>query len=131
MAEGPLIAIVDDDPSLRHATSDLVKAAGYTATAFESAEHFLAWPNVRQVHCLVADMRMPGMSGLELHRALRAAGHGMPTILITAHPDALARSRALAAGICCYLSKPFAPDELLDCIGQALAGPCGSTTPRS
>jgi FixJ family two-component response regulator len=131
MAGGPLIAIVDDDPSLRHATSDLVKAAGYTATAFESAEHFLAWPNARQVACLVADMRMPGMSGLELHRALRAAGRAMPTILITAHPEELARLRALAAGVCCYLSKPFAPDELLDCIGQALAGPCSGTTPRS
>jgi FixJ family two-component response regulator len=131
MAGGPLIAIVDDDPSIRHATSDLVKAAGYAASAFESAEHFLAWPNARRVACLVADMRMRGMSGLDLHRALLSAGHAIPTILITAHPEELARSRALAAGICCYLSKPFAPDELLDCIGQALAGPCGGTTPRS
>lgn len=129
MAGEPLIAIVDDDPSIRHATSDLVKAAGYAAAAFETSERFLAWPDARQAACLVADMRMPGMSGLELHRTLVAAGHDIPTILVTAHPEEL--TRALAAGVCCYLSKPFAPDELLDCISQALARPCGGATPRS
>lgn len=131
MGERPLIAIVDDDASIRHATSDLLKAAGYASTAFDSAERFLAWPNAPQVACLVADMRMPGMSGLDLHRALQAAGRAIPTILATAHPEDLARSTALAAGICCYLSKPFTPDELLDCIGQALSAPCDGATPRS
>lgn len=131
MAGRPLIAIVDDDPSIRHAASDLVKAAGFTAAAFEHAEHFLAWLSAPQVACLVADMRMPGMSGLDLHRTLQAAGHAIPTILITAHPEEPVRSRAMAAGICCYLSKPFTPDELLDCIAQALAGPCGGPVPRS
>lgn len=131
MAERPLIAVVDDDPSIRHATSDLVKAAGFAAAAFEDAQHFLAWPDAHRVACLIADMRMPGLSGLELHAALQAGGHPIPTILITAHPDEPARQRALAAGVCCYLSKPFTPDELLDCIGKALAGPCGGPTPRS
>ena len=126
-----LIAIVDDDQSIRHATSDLVKSAGFNAATFEDAQRFLAWPSVGKVACLVADVRMPGMSGLDLHRALLVAGHVIPTVLITAHPDELVKSRVMAAGVCCYLSKPFTPDELLDCIGQALAKPCGGATPKS
>jgi len=121
MPDRPLVAIVDDDKSIRHATSDLLKAAGFTPAAFEDAETFLVWPTRASVACLVADMRMPGMSGLELYEALVAAGHAIPTVIITAHPEALTQSRARAAGISCYLSKPFAPDELLECVGEALA----------
>ena len=131
MAERPLVAIVDDDKSIRNATSDLLKAAGFTPAAFEDAESFLGWPARASVACLVADMRMPGMSGLELYEALVAAGHAIPTVIITAHPEELAHSRARAAGICCYLSKPFAPDELLDCVGEAMARSRGGAIPKS
>ena len=131
MVERPLVAIVDDDKSIRNATSDLLKAAGFTPAAFEDAESFLGWPTRASVACLVADMRMPGMSGLALYEALAAAGHAIPTVIITAHPDELTQSRAGAAGICCYLSKPFAPDELLVCVGEALARPRGGPTSKS
>lgn len=131
MAERPLVAIVDDDPSIRNATSHLLKAAGFTPAAFEDAASFLGWPARASVACLVADMRMPGMSGLALHEALAAAGYVIPTIIITAHPEELTQSRARAAGICCCLSKPFAPDELLECVGEALARPRGAPTSES
>ena len=131
MAERPLVAIVDDDKSIRNSTSDLLKAAGFTAAAFEDAESFLGWPTRASVACLVADMRMPGMSGLELYEALVAAGHAIPTVIITAHPEELTQSRARAAGISCYLSKPFAPDELLECVGEALARSGGGPIPKS
>ena len=131
MAERPLVAIVDDDQSIRNSTSDLLKAAGFTPAAFEDAESFLGWPTRASVDCLVADMRMPGMSGLELYQALVAAGHSIPTVIITAHPDELTQSRARAAGISCYLSKPFAPDELLECVDEALASSRGGPIPKS
>ncbi len=126
MAERPLVAVVDDDPSIRSATSDLLKAAGFTPAAFEDAESFLGSPTRAGVVCLVADMRMPGMSGLELYAALVAAGQAIPTVIITAHPEELTRSRARAAGICCYLSKPFAPDELLECVDKAVVASRGA-----
>ena len=131
MHEGPLVAIVDDDKSIRNATSDLLKAAGFTPAAFEDAESFLGWPTRASVACLVADMRMPGMSGLELYEALVAASRPIPTIIITAHPEELAKARARALGIDCYLSKPFAPDELLECVGEALARSRGGPIPKS
>ena len=131
MAERPLVAIVDDDKSIRNATSDLLKAAGFTPAAFEDAESFLGWPTRAGVACLVADMRMPGMSGLELYEALVAAGHAIPTVIITAHPEELTQSRARSLGICCYLSKPFGPDELLECVGEALARSRGGSIPKS
>src|SRR5687767_1801810 len=131
MADMPLVAIVDDDESIRNATSDLLKAAGFIPAAFENAESFLGWPTRASVACLVADMRMPGMSGLELYEALVAAGHVIPTVIMTAHPEEQTQSRARAAGIRCYLSKPFVPDELLDCVGEAMAGSCGRPIPKS
>ena len=123
MAERPLVAVVDDDTSLRNATRDLLRAAGYSADAFEDAESFLNSPSRASTECIVADMRMPGLSGLELHQALAAAGDAIPTVLITARPEASALSLARAAGITCYLTKPFAPDELLECVRDALVKP--------
>ena len=131
MAERPLVAIVDDDKSIRNATSDLLKAAGFTPAAFEDAESFLGWASRASTACLVADMRMPGMSGLELYEALVASGHAIPTVIITAHPEELTQARARAAGISCYLSKPFAPDDLLECVGEALAKSQGGPIPKS
>jgi FixJ family two-component response regulator len=121
MPEAPLIAIVDDDVSIRMATEDLFKAEGYAASAFANAESFLESPMRASVSCLVADMRMGGMSGLDLYRQLTAAGQAIPTVIITAYPAALTQERASEAGVTCYLSKPFTPDELLDCVREALS----------
>ena len=119
MFEGPLVAIVDDDKSIRNATQDLLKAAGFSTATFEDAESFLGSASRASASCVVADMRMPGMTGLELYQELVASGHRIPTIIITAHPEELTQARE--AGITCCLTKPFAPDELLDCVSEALA----------
>ena len=120
-AARPLVAIVDDDKSHRNATGDLLKAAGFATATFEDAESFLGSSSRSSAACLIADMRMPGMTGLELYRMLVAAGERIPTVIITAHPEELTHSRARQAGITCYLSKPFAPDDLLECVREALA----------
>ncbi len=125
MPEGPLVAIVDDDRSIRNATQDLLKAAGFSTATFEDAESFLGSANRASASCVVADLRMPGMTGVELYQALVASGHAIPTVIITAHPEEITNARE--AGITCYLTKPFAPDELLECVSEALAK---SQTPR-
>jgi FixJ family two-component response regulator len=121
MQEGPLIAVVDDDRSIRNATQDLLNAAGFSTFTFEHAKAFLGSSVRASVACLVADMRMPGMSGLELHEHLATSGTGIPTVIITAHPARRLRERARQAGITCVLIKPFTPDELLECVHMALA----------
>jgi FixJ family two-component response regulator len=131
MAERPLVAIVDDDQSIRNATRDLLRAAGFATATFEDAESFLGSASRASAACLVADMRMPGMTGLELYQALVASGDRIPTVIITAHPEALTHSRARDAGIKCYLSKPFAPDDLLECVREALAKSPRGPIPRS
>jgi FixJ family two-component response regulator len=131
MAMRPLVAIVDDDPSIRNATGDFLRAAGFATATFEDARSFLGSDSRASAACLVADMRMPGMSGLELYQALVASGDGIPTVLISGHWEEATQSRVRAAGITCYLSKPFEPDQLLECIGEALARPRRSSIPRS
>ena len=131
MIERPLVAVVDDDKSLRNATRDLLKSAGFSAATFEDTESFLGSASRAATACLVADMRMPGMTGLELYRELVASGHGIPTVIITAHPEELTQSRAREAGITCYLSKPFEPDDLLECVREALAKSQRGSIPRS
>ena len=121
MPEGPHIAVVDDDRSIRNATQDLLNAAGFSTFIFENAKSFLGSSVREGVACLVVDMRMPGMTGIELHEHLAKMGTGIPTIVITAHPEELTRERARAAGITCFLTKPFRPDELLECVRKALA----------
>jgi len=131
MDRKPLVAIVDDDKSIRSGTRDLLKAAGFSTAMFEDAESFLASASRATAACLIADMRMPGMTGLELYEALVADGGGIPTVLITAHPDEVTQSRAREAGITCYLSKPFAPDDLLGCVREALAKSQARAIPKS
>ena len=131
MPEGPLVAVVDDDESIRNATRLLLKAAGFSTAIFADAKSFLTSTSRRGVACLVADMRMPGMTGLELYQELIASGNGIPTVLITAHPEDLTQSRAREAGITCYLSKPFAPDDLLECVREAVEKPRPGLLPRS
>jgi len=123
----PLVAIVDDDQSIRDATSNLLQAAGFSTATFADAESFLQSAGRPRAACLVTDLRMPGMSGVQLHQHLIALGAPMPTVLITAYASDATRSRAREAGIVCCLAKPFAPDELLECVRNALA----RTTPRS
>jgi FixJ family two-component response regulator len=121
MPETPLVAIVDDDKSIRNATQDLLKAAGFSTATFADAESFLGSASRASAACVVADMRMPGRSGLELYQELVASGRGIPTVIITAHPQELTQARAREAGITCYLTKPFAPDDLIECVREAVA----------
>ena len=115
-----LISIVDDDESMREAVRGLMKSLGYTAEAFASAEEFLNSRQVPRTSCLIADVHMPGMTGLELYCRLVASGKTIPTILITAYPDDSVRKRALGGGIVGYLSKPFDENDLIACIRSSL-----------
>ena len=121
MTGTPLVAVVDDDESLRHATQNLLEAAGFSTIAFESPQRFLESARRRDVSCLVTDMRMPGMTGLELFQELVAADNPIATVLITAYPDETVRATARKAGIRCYLSKPFSPEQLCSCVRSAIA----------
>jgi FixJ family two-component response regulator len=115
-----VIAIVDDDHSVREALTSLVRSLGYVAMAFGCAEDLLKSKRRRSMSCVITDVQMPGMTGLELHNRLVASGEPIPTILITAFPDERARERALQAGVICYLTKPFSEDDLLACIRSTL-----------
>jgi FixJ family two-component response regulator len=129
----PLILIVDDDDAPRNAIKGLMRALGFRAEAFETAEDLLKSDRLRRAGCIIADMQMPHVSGLEMHRRLVGSGTSIPTILITAYPDDSVRTRALEAGIICYLTKPFSKNDLLACIHSALdrgaAGPSRRTMP--
>lgn len=121
MSNKPLVAIVDDDESMRRATSNLLESAGFATATFADAQAFLGSRHRRGVACLVTDMRMPGMTGLELHQSLLASGNDIPTVLITAYADESTRLRARKAGIVCFLPKPVPPEELCECVRSALA----------
>lgn len=121
MTDTCLIAIVDDDASALAAEAGLVRALGFETRTFESGDAFLA--SGLKADCLIVDMRMPGMSGLDLHARLAAAGTPVPTVLVTAFPDAATQGRAAAAGIRCTLAKPFAPEALLACVRAAVLPP--------
>jgi FixJ family two-component response regulator len=121
--KGPLIAIVDDDESIRETTKDLLESAGFSAAVFARAASLLKSRRLSQVRCLITDMRMPKMSGLELYQHLIASNHAIPTILVTAYPDERARAQAIKANVVAYLIKPFAADELLACVRSALKRP--------
>jgi FixJ family two-component response regulator len=114
------VAIVDDDESAREAVAALVRSLGFTVTEFANAAAFLQSSSRAATACLILDMRMPGMTGLHLHRRLLQGGTPVPTIIMTAHPDDADRSSALDAGVRCYLPKPLAPEELLACILSVL-----------
>ena len=120
MPKGPLIAIVDDDESTRNTTKDLLESAGFSAAVFTRAAGLLKSTRLSQVSCLIADMRMPKMTGLELHQHLVASNRAIPTILMTAYPDERTQAQAIKAKVVCYLIKPFAADELIACVRCAL-----------
>jgi FixJ family two-component response regulator len=115
-----IVMIVDDDQSLRRAARRLIKSHGYTVDTFDSAENFLSSGRLDETACLVLDVHMPGLNGLELQSRLLASGYQIPIIFITAFTDENARAQALNAGAVCYLIKPFEEAELLNCIHRAL-----------
>ncbi len=120
MLNRALISIVDDDQSFRESMHQVVVLLGYTVEAFPSAADFLVSPLLPVTACLVTDVRMPGMTGIELHRHLVNAGYAIPTILITAYPDEVIRDQLLEDGIICFLSKPVDADHLDRCLRSAL-----------
>jgi FixJ family two-component response regulator len=120
MPDASIISVVDDDTSVREGLADLVSSMGFQAKTFRRAEHFLKSHWLRNTSCLIADVQMPEMTGLELYSALVDLGIKMPTILITAFPNNDDRDRALDAGVSCYLTKPFEKGELITCIRSTL-----------
>jgi FixJ family two-component response regulator len=117
----PVISIVDDDDSVRESLARLVRSVGFSVMAFGSAEEFLSAGQGGQPDCLILDIRMPGMSGLELQRELLASDRDLPLIFITAHgSDPEVRARALGAGAVDYLIKPLNEEEVLKAIDAAL-----------
>ena len=116
------MAIVDDDRSIQYALKDLMESAGLSARSFGSAEEFLESDQRNQTAFVVADIRMPGMSGLELQAKLKAEGSRIPMIFITAHADAKLRMQAMKAGAIEFLSKPFDGEALLRTVRAALKG---------
>ena len=120
MSDRILISIVDDDQPYRESMRKLVTLLGYTVEEFPSATDFLASRLLPETACLVADVQMPGMTGVELHGRLIKLGYAIPTILVTAYPEEVVRDRALKAGVACYLGKPVDDVDLERCLRSAL-----------
>lgn len=117
---GNLISIIDDDDSMRSAIVALVRSAGYHARGFASAVEFLASGTVQSFACIVTDIQMPGMSGIELKEHLMASQLPVPVIMITARHEPDLEGKAMASGAACFLRKPFQADMLIRCIEGAL-----------
>ena len=115
-----LVSVVDDDRFFRESMCRLLRSLGYTADFFSSAAEFLASPRLAETACLIADIQMPAMTGLELHRRLVDTGQAIPTILMTAFPNDVDRARALNDGVMCYLRKPVDEEQLTRCVREAL-----------
>lgn len=118
--KSPYIAIIDDDEALCSSLVDLMRSVGYLAEPFVSAEVFLASHHLFELDCIIADVHMPGMGGLDLLRKLHEQGVMTPVILITALPDKQLDDDAVSAGAICLLRKPFDTDSLLDCVERSL-----------
>lgn len=116
-----LISVVEDDRFFRESMGRLMRSFGYAVEAFPSAADFLASPRLAETACLITDVHMPSMTGIELYRHLVDAGHAIPTILVTAYPNDIDRHRALNDGVVCYLRKPVDEQILLDCLSAALS----------
>ena len=116
----PLISIVDDDEGSREALAVLTRSFGFVVETYSSAGEFLASAHLPTTSCLIADVNMPGMTGLQLHRRLMRLGYAIPTVLITAYPDDAARARAIADGVVGYVSKPCSDATLLGVVLSAL-----------
>jgi FixJ family two-component response regulator len=115
-----VVAVIDDDASVRTATDNLLSSHGYLVDTFASAEEFLQSARLSDSACVIADVQMPAMGGLDLLTHMRAQGHATPFIFITAFPEESVRARALGAGAICFLAKPFAGPALISCLEAAL-----------
>ena len=123
MSKTKIVAIIDDDASVRAGMEALVSSIGFTACVFDSAEEFLRSSRIEDASCLITDVQMPGMNGLELQSKLVTQGRRMPIIFITAFPEQRGRERALAAGALAYLEKPFAGEIMTSLLRKAVEGP--------
>jgi FixJ family two-component response regulator len=116
----PLVSVVEDDQFFRDSMGRLMRSMGYAVESFPSAADFLASPRLAETDCLIADVHMPVMTGIELYRQLVDAEHAIPTILVTAYPNDADRASALNDGIVCYLRKPVNEEHLKRCLREAL-----------
>src|SRR6266545_2906174 len=121
MREALLISVVEDDWFFRDSMRSLLKSLGYTVEAFSSATDFLASPHLIETACLIADVHMPAMTGVELYRHLIDKGYAIPTILVTAYPNDVDRAQVLSDGVVCYLRKPVDENHLMCCLRNALS----------
>jgi FixJ family two-component response regulator len=120
MPKASLVSVVEDDQLFRESMRRLMRSLGYAVETFPSAADFLASPRLVETACLIADVHMPAMTGLELHRRLTDIGHAIPIILVTAYPDEDVRTRALNDGVVCYLRKPVDEEHFMRCLRAAL-----------
>jgi FixJ family two-component response regulator len=120
MPKPSLVSVVEDDQHFRESMRRLLRSLGYPVEAFPSAADFLASPRLVETACLIADVHMPAMTGVELYKHLIDAGHAIPTILVTAYPNDVDRARALDDGVVCYLRKPVDEQHLIRCLHAAL-----------
>ena len=118
--EYPLVAVVDDDESVRESLPDLLREFGFATHSFSSAEEFLTSDSLVQTGCLILDIAMPGMTGFDLQRELKLRGHSIPIIFISAHKDEVVRRRAFRQGAVEFLFKPFSDTALLQALNTAL-----------
>jgi FixJ family two-component response regulator len=120
MPKRSLVSVVEDDQFFRESMKRLMRSLGYRVEAFASAADFLSSPRLRETACLIADVNMPAMTGIELYRHLSGTGRTIPTILVTAYPNDVERARALNDGVVCYLRKPVDEQHLKRCLHAAL-----------
>ena len=119
-SENTLISIIDDDPLSRNGLRDLVESLGYQAVTFNSAESFLQSSVIAETTCVITDVQMPGLNGLELQEALQSRGYSTPVVLVTAYPNERNRTRALNNGAVGFLHKPFDDRSLMECLTTAI-----------
>ena len=116
MSDSPIVSIVDDNESVRLGTASLVRSAGWQTRMYASAEAFIESIEIEETFCIISDVQMPGMSGLEMQLALIERGFAIPIIFITAFPDEAIRARALRNGAVCFLAKPVDTNLILSCL---------------
>jgi FixJ family two-component response regulator len=119
----PVVSIVDDDSAVRVALGSLIRSLGWQVRLYESAEEFLSSGQVAHTSCLISDIRMPGMSGIEMHERLRAHGHAPPTIFISAYPTPALQAKAASNGALVLLQKPYQAAALTHWLSVALGNP--------
>ena len=122
-----LISVVDDDESIRRTTTFLIESFGFRAAAFESPENFLKSGQLHDTSCLIVDVQMPGMDGLQLQSELAAAGYDIPIVFMTAYENKVSRQQAMQAGAVAFLAKPFGDEQLLQTVRLALGNDDGGT----